>query len=112
MLQNDYVSRAGAALSCPRARELGKGPYVTVECQPGGELVGELAKLVNQLARRCDGGNWSLDWSKFNTFSRQAEDEAPKGDHSQAVRDYARAMRAMMNELRNQRLRSAEVSKR
>jgi serine/threonine protein phosphatase PrpC len=84
---------------------LGKGPHVRVECQPGETLVSELRKLVDQLRDAATEGNWSLDWSKFNSHSRQAETAAQERNYSQAVRDYARALRAMMTELRNQRLK-------
>jgi protein phosphatase len=104
MLQTNTSAEPELRYLAPGGK-LGKGPYVKVECQPGATLVAELAKLVNQLRDAATEGNWSLDWSKFNAFSRQAEGEAQKGDHTQAVRDYARAMRAMMNELRNQRLK-------
>jgi len=82
---------------------LGKGPYAKAECQPSEQLVGELARLVDQLRDAATEGNWSLDWSKFNTYSRQAETEANNKEYSQAVRDYSRAVRWIMNELRNQR---------
>jgi hypothetical protein len=104
MMQNTAPAAPEMRYLAPGAK-LGKGPYTTVECQPGQALVAELAKLVNQLRDAATEGNWSLDWSKFNAFSRQAETEATQGNHSHAVRDYARALRAMMNELRNQRQR-------
>jgi protein phosphatase len=84
---------------------LGKGPYAKVECRPNEALVAELKRLVDQLRDAATQGNWSLDWSKFNTFSKQAQAEAEKHEYPQAVRDYARAMRSMMSELRNQRMK-------
>jgi hypothetical protein len=62
-----------------------------------------LKKLVDQLRDAATEGNWSLEWSKFNAFSKQAQAEAEKRDFPQAVRDYSRALRSMMSELRNQR---------
>jgi protein phosphatase len=85
---------------------LGKGPYSKVECRPSETLVVELKRLVDQLRDAATEGNWSLDWSKFNTYSRQAQAEAEKHDYPQAVRDYARALRSMMSELRNQRMKN------
>jgi protein phosphatase len=85
--------------------KLGKGPHTQVECQPNKTFVSDLARLVSQLRDAATEGNWSLDWSSFNTYNRQAEAAAEKEDHAQALRDYARALRAMMNELRNQRLK-------
>jgi hypothetical protein len=84
---------------------LGKGPHVRVECPPGEAFVAELRKVVDQLRDAATEGNWSLDWSKFNSYSKQAETAAEQRNYAEAVRDYARALRAMMTELRNQRLK-------
>jgi len=85
--------------------KLGKGPYTQVECAPGETLVAELKRLVDQLRDAATEGNWSLDWSKFNAFSRQAETDSERQNYADAVRDYSRALRSMMHELRNQRLK-------
>jgi protein phosphatase len=85
---------------------LGKGPYAKVECRPSETLVAELKRLVDQLRDAATEGNWSLDWSKFNTYSKQAQAEAEKHDFPQAVRDYSRALRSMMSELLNQRMKN------
>ncbi len=85
--------------------QFGKGPHVRVECPPGEPLVGELRRLVDQLRDAATEGNWSLDWSKFNNHSRQAEAAALEQDYPLAVGEYARALRSMMAELRNHRLR-------
>jgi protein phosphatase len=87
----------------PAGATLGKGPYSKTACQPGEELVAGLGRLVDQLRDAATEGNWSLDWSTFNNYSRQAETEVEKKNFAQAVRNYARAMRSMMSELRNQR---------
>jgi protein phosphatase len=84
---------------------LGKGPYTSTECQVTETFVAELRKLVDQLRDAATEGNWSLDWSKFNAYGRQAEAETTKGDLVEAVRNYGRALRAIMNDLRNQRLK-------
>jgi protein phosphatase len=84
---------------------LGKGPHVKVECPPGEAFVGDLRRLVDQLRDAATAGNWSLDWSKFNSYSKQAEAATQERNYAQAVGDYARALRAMMTELRNQRLK-------
>lgn len=84
---------------------LGKGPYTSAECQVTETFVAELRKLVDQLRDAATEGNWSLDWSKFNAYGRQAEAESIKGDLVEAVRNYGRALRAIMNDLRNQRLK-------
>ncbi len=83
--------------------KLGRGPHTKSECQPSDALVSNLGKLVQQLRDAATEGDWSIDWSKFNTYSRQGATAAEKHEYPQAVRDYSRALRAMMNELRNQR---------
>jgi hypothetical protein len=89
---------------------LGKGPHVRIECKPNAEFVGQLGKLVDQLRDAATQENWSIDWSKFNTYARQAATAAEKHELPAAVRDYARAMRSMMHELRNQRLKQKPPS--
>lgn len=83
--------------------KLGRGPYTKAECQPSESLVATLGRLVEQLRDAATEGNWALDWSKFNTYSRQGAMAAEKREYAQAIRDYSRALRSMMNELRNQR---------
>jgi protein phosphatase len=84
---------------------LGKGPHMRVECKPNAEFVEQLDRLVDQLRDAATAENWAIDWSKFNTHAKQAAAAAEKRDWPAAVRDYARAMRSMMHELRNQRLK-------
>ncbi|MDZ4817868.1 MAG: PP2C family serine/threonine-protein phosphatase [Planctomycetota bacterium] len=102
-----YVQSSGA--TGPEVRQLtagnmlGKGPHTKCVCQPSETLVSHLHKLVTQLRDAATAGDWSIDWSKFNTYARQGALAAEKHEYQQAVRDYSRALRAMMNELRSQR---------
>ncbi len=50
--------------------------------------------------------NWSIDWSRFNSHAKAGVEAADKERlcHS-AVREYSRALHAMMSELRHQRLK-------
>jgi hypothetical protein len=89
---------------------LGRGPHMRVECKPNAEFVEQLGRLVDQLRDAATAENWAIDWSKFNTHAKQAAAAAEKRDWPAAVRDYARAMRSMMHELRNQRLKQKPPS--
>jgi protein phosphatase len=82
---------------------LGRGPHVTVECKPNEQFLGELIVMINQLCEAATEEHWSIDWEKFNTINAQGKQAQEAHDYSQAVRQYANALRFMMQELRNQR---------
>ena len=84
----------------PGAR-LGRGPYRT-DCPPNEAIVGNLGLLVDQLREAASDGQWSVDWTKFNAYSTQGKAAMDRRDYAQAVRDYSRVLRFMMNELRSQ----------
>ncbi len=85
----------------PGAR-LGRGPYRATDCPPNEAIVGNLGLLVDQLREAASDGQWSVDWTKFNAYSTQGKAAMDRRDYAQAVRDYSRALRFMMNELRSQ----------
>ena len=63
-------------------------------------LVTILVCLIDQLREAATDGQWSVDWTKFNAYSAQGKSAIDRRDYSQAVREYSRALRFMMNELR------------
>ena len=69
---------------------LGKGPHVRVESPPGEAFVAELRKVVDQLRDAATEGNWSLDWSKFNSYSRQAETATEQKNYAEAAATWDR----------------------
>ena len=88
----------------PGAR-LGRGPYRAWDCPPNEALVSNLGLLIDQLREAATDGQWSVDWTKFNAYSAQGKSAIDRRDYAQAVREYSRALRFMMNELRSQNRR-------
>lgn len=87
---------------------LGKGPHATIECRVDEEFVANLRRLVEQLRDAATEGNWSIDWGKFNTHARNGEWAADNSDYTLALQEFSRAIRFMMQELRNQRAKRAD----
>jgi hypothetical protein len=81
----------------------GRGPHATVECQPNEVFVDELISMIDQLRDAATEEQWSIDWNQFNSLTQQGKQAQEKRDFAGAVRQYASALRFMMNELRNQR---------
>lgn len=97
--------KPGIALGA--ARQLGKGPYVRVQSPAGAAFVEKLADMVRQLAAATEEEKWSVDREKFDDYCRRAADAVRARQYSQALREYARAMSFMMQQLRSQRKKKA-----
>jgi protein phosphatase len=96
---------SGIALG--EARQLGKGPYVRVQCPPSAAFVEKLSDIVRQLGEATEEEKWSVDRNRFDDLCRRAADAVRARQYSHALREYARAMSFMMQELREQRKRKA-----
>jgi len=86
---------------------LGKGPHAHAMCKGGGEFVGTLSGVLDELRAAAQESNWAIDWSRFGEFRNAAGKAAGSGDHSEAVRHYAKAISFMMDELRHQQSQSS-----
>jgi protein phosphatase len=86
----------------PNAR-IGRGPHVTVDCEPDAELVKELASIVEQLRDAAVEEQWSIAWHEYTACITRGKDATARHDYASAVREYASALRLMMNQLRSQR---------
>jgi PPM family protein phosphatase len=85
----------------PPGRMLGKGPYTQFDCEADRNLAQDMGNKSKELQDAATHGNWSLDWSKFNSHFQNGNAALAKNDYSGAVREYGRAIRSMMSELRN-----------
>ncbi|HVX60179.1 MAG TPA: PP2C family serine/threonine-protein phosphatase [Pirellulales bacterium] len=93
----------GAGDRPPIGQRLGKGPHVSKPCPTNNDFVDKLAKVVVQLREAATEENWSIDWTRFNTFDSRAIAAAERKDYLEAVREYAHAISFMMAEIRGQR---------
>lgn len=86
----------------PNAR-IGRGPHVTVDCEPDAKLVQELTSIVEQLRDAAVEEQWSIAWHEYTACITRGKDASERHDYASAVREYASALRLMMNQLRSQR---------
>ncbi len=89
---------------------LGRGPYVTVACAPSDEFAGTLATTLAELREAAEEAKWEVRWSLFDDHQKRAESACGAGDYAKAIRDYAKAISFMMDELRQQQNRKASNS--
>ncbi len=85
----------------PGAR-LGRGPYAACDSTPNQAIVHNLELLCDQLREAANDGRWSVDWTRFNAYSSQGKAALARHEYLQAIREFGRAQRFMINELRNQ----------
>lgn len=86
---------------------LGKGPHAHAICKPGDELVTTLSSILEELREAAEESGWEVRWNRFDNYKRCAVDAAGSKDFPEAVRNYAKAISFMMEELRNQQRRQA-----
>ncbi len=98
------VRRFGGSEDRPGlGQRLGRGPHVSKPCPTNNDFVSKLAKVVVQLREAATEENWSIDWTRFNTFDARAISAAERKDYLEAVREYGHAISFMMEEIRGQR---------
>ena len=93
----------GGAQGRAIGQRLGRGPHTSRACPTNNDFVDKLAKVVAQLREAATEENWSIDWTKFNTFDSRAMSAAERKDYLEAVREYGHAICFMMDEIRGQR---------
>jgi PPM family protein phosphatase len=89
----------------PAGARLGTGPHATIDAQPNEQLVRELISLIEQLRQAAIEEQWAVDWDQFNALNQQGKQALEAKDFPLAVREYATALRFMMNQLRSQQVR-------
>ncbi|HUY92934.1 MAG TPA: PP2C family serine/threonine-protein phosphatase [Pirellulales bacterium] len=93
----------GAGTQTGYGQRFGRGPYTSRPCPTNNDFVDKLAKVVAQLREAATEENWSIDWTRFNTFDSRAMAAAESKQYQEAVREYGHAMCFMMDEIRGQR---------
>ncbi len=79
----------------------GKAPYRCHEAAPTAENIEILRDIVRQLEELETRREWDFDWEPIHADRLEAEEAAGRGDYQQAVVGYCRAVRLLMEELRN-----------
>ncbi len=90
--------------------QYGNGPYRSCDCQPSRELSQTFADIDAQLNRVAAQGGWQLETVLFEHHIERAEAAAADEDWRTSVTEYCRAIRCMMQQLRQQRKEAASDS--
>jgi serine/threonine protein phosphatase PrpC len=100
--------RPGVALT--GERRLGRGPYTKTPSAPNAEFVQKLADVVKQIQDAGDEEHWTVEWGEFEGHCERATMATQSGNYPLAVREYARAISFMMQELRTHGRKKASDS--
>lgn len=89
---------------------LGKGPHTRLVCPAGSSFVEKLSDIVARLRDMAAGDRWNLDLQAFDELCSQAAKAAQANRHNEAVRQYARGICVLMEQVRSQRAKNADDS--
>ncbi|MCA9141246.1 MAG: serine/threonine-protein phosphatase [Planctomycetaceae bacterium] len=81
-------------------RKLGKGPYTSADCPAPAEFAESLAKITAELRRAPGAGKYELDWTEFDQLCQSAEGATAEARHQDAIRQSARAVSLLMENIR------------
>jgi protein phosphatase len=99
---------------CPTPVSLGgpygNGPYRDTLAEPNDKIVASLAALTEKLRSLPDGQAPRIDWQPLDDLTAAAKKEAECGKYYTAIRGYAEALRAVMQQLRQHRLTTTDDS--
>lgn len=98
----EFVARKQAetgGVSLTGGRRLGAGPHAEAKCPTTAETVNLLRALTANVRQR-DSGSFPIDWSEFDQLVHRAAAHEREGRPQPAISDYARAIRALMVEVR------------
>lgn len=97
--QFGFLSSVGGSGSA----RLGQGPHDLIHCPANSELVGKLAKVLEEMREAAQLQKWSVDWDQFKVFIQQAAAAAGQEQYVLAVREYCHAISFLMDQLRSKR---------
>jgi PPM family protein phosphatase len=88
----------------------GNGPYRDTVAEPDEKIVAALAELAAKLRGLPEGQGPKIDWPAFDELLAAGKSAADANDYCTAVRRYAEAIRAIMQQLREHRLTATDES--
>ncbi|HAY80750.1 MAG TPA: hypothetical protein DCY79_13165 [Planctomycetaceae bacterium] len=80
---------------------LGKGPYVTIENVANQKIAEKFATTTNTLKSTAQSRGLAVDWSQFDAFTAQAEQQRQAGDFAGGVRGCCHAISFLLSEMRS-----------
>lgn len=99
LIQRKRGASKGVALG--DTHRLGGGPYSDTSCQVPEDVSASLAAIVAELRVAPAAANLDIDWTEFDSLRDRAADAQQNDIHSQAIRDYARAVSLLMQYVRD-----------
>jgi protein phosphatase len=102
--------RRVGGVSLGEGRRLGGGPYTDTSCVPPKQSVILLRGITTELRTAPLNESWTIDWSPFDKHCSTGHASEEAGEHVQAMRSYAQAIRHLMEEVRAAQNREASDS--
>jgi protein phosphatase len=102
--------RSSASPACPPIGSIGgpygNGPHRQIKCVPNGKVVGALGEIAAKLREipAKETGNGRVNWNNFDSACSEAKAAIDRGEFVVAVREYSRAIRGVMKQLRDLRI--------
>jgi len=84
-------------------RRFGKGPYTASDCGSGEQLALKLKQILGELRDSAMREDWVVDWSRFNSLATEADRQLQAAEFDASLCAHFRAIRFMMDELRQPR---------
>ena len=88
----------------------GNGPYRDTLAEPDEKLVASLAELAEKLRSLPEGQSLRINWQPLDELTAAGKAAAESGDYCTAIRRYAEALRAVMQQFRQHHLSTADGS--
>ncbi len=81
-------------------QKLGNGPYTSADCPNPTEFAASLAKITRELRHAPGAGKYDIDWTQFELLCQNAAEATAKASPADAIRDSARAVSLLMEDIR------------
>jgi serine/threonine protein phosphatase PrpC len=88
----------------------GNGPYRDTSAEPNDKIVASLAELTDKLRAVPAGQGPKFDWRPLDDLISAGKAAAEHSDYCTAIRKYAEAIRAIMQQFRQHRLTTTDES--
>lgn len=97
-----HGNRAAASISL--GGPYGNGPYRNTVAEPNDKIVASLAEMADKLRDAPVGQGAKIDWAPIEKSTAAGKGASESGDYCKAIRHYSEAIRAVMDQIRVQRL--------
>lgn len=81
-------------------QKLGKGPYTSADCPNSPEFAATLAKITGELRHAPAAAKYEIDWTEFDLNCQKAAESTASARPEDAIRDSARAVSLLMENIR------------